>query len=69
MRETNQAADVESVLGEVQAEDWTALSEIEQARISQRSLICLRKTPGDSGLTTYYKASCEVLMSVIGHAP
>lgn len=30
----NQAVDVESVLGEVQPEDWTALSEIEQARIS-----------------------------------
>ena len=30
----SQVADVESVLGEVRPEDWTALSEIEQARIS-----------------------------------
>ena len=30
----NQTADVEFVLGEVRPEDWTVLSEIEQARIS-----------------------------------
>ena len=30
----NQMADVEFVLGELQFEDWTALSEIEQARMS-----------------------------------
>ena len=30
----SQAADVESVLGEIRHEDWTALSKIEQARVS-----------------------------------
>ena len=30
----NQMADVEFVLGELQFEEWTALSEIEQARMS-----------------------------------